>query len=149
VETNEIFDLLDKFDKSTLSELIVSKGDVRVTLRKATAVSETQQYHHYIASPQVQHVQAPIEHQPATGHSDGGEVITSPIVGTFYRSPSPDSPSFVEPGQKVEKGDTLCVLEAMKVMNELQAEFDCEIVEALVENGVMVEFGTPLFKVKR
>ena len=78
-----------------------------------------------------------------------GELIKSPMVGTFYQAPSPDSPPYVRVGDKVKKGDTLCILEAMKIMNELEAEFDCEILEILVEDGQPVEFDTPLFRVKR
>ena len=77
------------------------------------------------------------------------ELITSPIVGTFYRSPSPDSPPFCEVGDIVDKGKTLCILEAMKVMNELEAEFRVEIVGIRVNNGEMVEYGTPLLEVRR
>jgi acetyl-CoA carboxylase biotin carboxyl carrier protein len=74
--------------------------------------------------------------------------VFSPIVGTFYRSSSPDKPSFVEVGTKVKKGSTLCILEAMKLMNEIQSEVDGEIVEILVENTEMVEYGQPMFKIK-
>ncbi|GAX86720.1 acetyl-CoA carboxylase biotin carboxyl carrier protein [Lebetimonas natsushimae] len=78
-----------------------------------------------------------------------GELITSPMVGTFYQAPSPDSPPYVKVGDKVKKGQTLCIIEAMKIMNELEAEFDCEILDILVEDGQPVEFDTPLFKVKK
>jgi acetyl-CoA carboxylase biotin carboxyl carrier protein len=78
-----------------------------------------------------------------------GELITSPMVGTFYQAPSPDSPPYVRAGDKVKKGDTLCIIEAMKIMNELEAEFDCEIIDILVEDGQPVEFDTPIFKVKK
>ncbi|WP_024791239.1 acetyl-CoA carboxylase biotin carboxyl carrier protein [Lebetimonas sp. JS032] len=78
-----------------------------------------------------------------------GELIASPMVGTFYQAPSPDSPPYVRVGDKIKKGDTLCIIEAMKIMNELEAEFDCEIIDILVEDGQPVEFDTPLFKVKK
>ena len=74
-----------------------------------------------------------------------GETMASPFVGTFYRSPSPDSSVFVEVGSKVKKGQALCIVEAMKLMNEIESEFDGEIVAILVENAKPVEFGTPLF----
>ena len=79
----------------------------------------------------------------------GGETIKSPIVGTFYRSPSPDSPAYVEKGKKVKKGDAICILEAMKMMNTLEAEFDCVIEDILVQNGELVEFDQDLFRIKR
>ncbi|APJ05123.1 acetyl-CoA carboxylase, biotin carboxyl carrier protein [Silvanigrella aquatica] len=74
-----------------------------------------------------------------------GTTITSPFVGTFYRSPSPDSPSFVEIGSKIRKGQSLCIVEAMKLMNEIESEMDGEIVAILIDNAKPVEFGTPLF----
>jgi acetyl-CoA carboxylase biotin carboxyl carrier protein len=74
-----------------------------------------------------------------------GETITSPFVGTFYRSPSPDSPSFVDIGTKIKKGQALCIVEAMKLMNEIESEIEGEVVAILVENAKPVEFGTPLF----
>lgn len=77
------------------------------------------------------------------------EVIASPIVGTFYEAMSPEDEPFVSVGQKVSKGEVVCIVEAMKLMNEISAEFDCEIVSILSENGKMVQYGEPLFKVRR
>ncbi len=77
-----------------------------------------------------------------------GKVITSPMVGTFYGSPSPDSDSFVKVGDSVKKGDVLCIVEAMKLMNEIESEVSGSIVEVLVKDGDMVEYGTPLFKIR-
>lgn len=76
-------------------------------------------------------------------------VVKSPIVGTMYSSPGPDSHNFVKVGSNIKKGDTLCILEAMKLMNEIESEVDGEIVEALVTNGDMVEYGQPLFKIRK
>jgi acetyl-CoA carboxylase biotin carboxyl carrier protein len=78
-----------------------------------------------------------------------GEAITSPIVGTMYCAPSPDAPPYVEAGQVVEKGQVLCIVEAMKLMNEIEAEFRCKIIEICKENAQPVEFGEPLFIVER
>lgn len=77
-----------------------------------------------------------------------GSKVTSPFVGTFYRSPSPTDPPFAEVGQTVKKGDTLCIIEAMKLMNEIESEYNGKIVEILVENGKPVEFGQPLFVIE-
>ena len=77
------------------------------------------------------------------------EVIRSPMVGTFYRTPRPGEPAFVEVGGRVREGDVLCVIEAMKLMNHIEAEFDAEIVESLVDNATPVEFGEPLYRVRR
>jgi acetyl-CoA carboxylase biotin carboxyl carrier protein len=85
----------------------------------------------------------------ATESAPSGLVeMTSPIVGTFYRQPSQAAPPFVEPGSKVKKGQVLCIIEAMKLMNEIEAEMDAEVVEILVANGQPVEFGEILFRLR-
>lgn len=86
---------------------------------------------------------------PAGGPPPGTEVFKSPIVGTFYRSPSPDAEPFMRPGTRFDEGSVLCIIEAMKVMNEIRAEFRGEVVEVLAENGEPVEFGQPLFLIKK
>ncbi|HEY5973792.1 MAG TPA: acetyl-CoA carboxylase biotin carboxyl carrier protein, partial [Geobacteraceae bacterium] len=78
-----------------------------------------------------------------------GDAVTSPIVGTFYRAPAPDAPPYVEVGQVVEKGQVLCIVEAMKLMNEIEAEFRCRIVKLCKENAEPVEFGETLFIVEK
>ena len=82
------------------------------------------------------------------GASFRGEAVNSPMVGTFYRSPAPGAKSFVEVGDTVKQGDTVCIVEAMKLMNEIEAEVNGTIVKVLVENGQLVEYGQPLFLVK-
>ncbi len=76
-----------------------------------------------------------------------GNIITSPMVGTFYRKSSPTSEPYVELGKQIQKGDTVCIIEAMKLMNEIESEFTGKVVEILVEDGKTVEYGTPLFKI--
>jgi len=83
----------------------------------------------------------------AAGQDKGGVYVNSPFVGTFYRSPSPDSQSFVEVGARVKKGQTLCIVEAMKLMNEIESEVDGTVAEILVQNATPVEFGEPLFRI--
>ena len=160
MELKDLFELVDKFEDSSLTELRIKTEDSSVVLRRGGEP----QMPPPAAPQQPQPVQpasgqAPASAQPS--HAGGPEVegggagaedieyITSPIVATFYRSPAPDAPPFVDEGTRVSTGDTLCVLEAMKVMNELEAEFDLEIVRILVQNGEMVEYGTPIFEVKR
>jgi biotin carboxyl carrier protein len=82
-------------------------------------------------------------------NEESANVIKSPIVGTFYRAPSPDAPVYCEVGKTIKKGQPLCILEAMKMMNTLEAEYDCVIEEILVANGELVEFDQPIFKVKK
>jgi acetyl-CoA carboxylase biotin carboxyl carrier protein len=84
----------------------------------------------------------------ASAAADGLVELNSPIVGTFYRAPSPDAPPFVEVGSKVRKGQTMCIVEAMKVMNEIESEVDAEVVEAPLANGQPVEFGEVLFRLR-
>lgn len=76
-----------------------------------------------------------------------GKIIVSPMIGTFYAKPSPDSNPFVEVGKTIKKGDTVCIVEAMKLMNEIEAEFDGKVVEVFVKDGQMVDFGKPLFRI--
>ena len=89
-----------------------------------------------------------IHTQNETNTNDDFAIVTSPMVGTFYSSPSPESENFVIEGSQVKKGDTLCIIEAMKLMNEIESEYNGEIVECLIKDGDMVEYGQPLFKIK-
>lgn len=152
MDLREIKKLLEAFDKSTANVLEYENEEFRIYLDKsATAVQAPVVQ----AAPVQQSSAAPQETQvlaESTAEAKAeieGELITSPMVGTFYQAPSPDSPPYVKVGDKVKKGQTLCIIEAMKIMNELEAEFDCEILEILVEDGQPVEFDTPLFRVKR
>jgi acetyl-CoA carboxylase biotin carboxyl carrier protein len=103
-----------------------------------------------VAAPAASHGESKASASPAAGAevAAGVKVIRSPMVGTFYRSPSPDSPSFVEEGAHVTEDSVLCIIEAMKVMNEIKSECAGELVKILVANGEAVEYGEPLFHVK-
>lgn len=92
---------------------------------------------------------APAPAAVAEAEEDEPLFITSPIVGTFYSAAAPDVPAFVKVGDRVKNGQTVCILEAMKLMNEIQCEFDCEIEAVLVSNEQKVEYGQPLFRVKK
>ncbi len=92
---------------------------------------------------------APVSAPAVAPAGEKGEAITSPIVGTFYRAPAPDAPPYVEVGQIVEKGHVLCIVEAMKLMNEIEAEYRCKILKISKENAQPVEFGDTLFLVER
>lgn len=102
-----------------------------------------------VVQPAAVEAQAPVAAASEGAISEKHEKIASPMVGTFYRAPSPDSPNYVEVGQVVEKGQSLCIVEAMKLMNEIEAEFKCRIIEILKENTHPVEYGEPLFLVER
>jgi acetyl-CoA carboxylase biotin carboxyl carrier protein len=147
----QIFELMEKFDESKLSVLKVESEGFKITLKNDSAPAGIPAYPHPVALPVTAPVaagQAITEEAPVSA-STGTEIITSPIVGSFYRSPGPDSPAFVDEGSSVKAGDSICIIEAMKIMNKLEADFACEIIKILAENGQMVEYGAPLFEVKR
>jgi acetyl-CoA carboxylase biotin carboxyl carrier protein len=155
MELKELYQLMDRFEKSGLSELTWRREKDLVRLRKGPPPG-----HHTRSVPAgfgpTPAAFPPPDAAPPAAAADAGrrsdpgtEVITAPLVGTFYRAPTPDAAPFVEKGDRVKKGQTLCILEAMKLMNEFQAEFDLEIVAVLAENAKMVEFGTPLFEVRK
>ncbi len=138
---------MDAFDKSKTNILELETENFRIYLDKSTTVT-AQPVQNSVQTPQIQEpIVQKIEAKAEC--VEEGEIIASPMVGTFYQAPSPDSPPYVKVGDKVKKGQTLCIIEAMKIMNELEAEFDMEILEVLVEDGQPVEFDTPLFRVKR
>ena len=128
-----------------LSELEIQDGDKKVRLKKDNAYALS-------AMPTIAHGAAPqINSQPQTakpGAAEGTIEIKSPMVGTFYRSPSPGSKSYVETGATIKSGDVLCIVEAMKLMNEIKAEVSGKIVQINVENGDPVEFGQVLFTIE-
>lgn len=151
MDLKQLYALMEKFEKSGLSELTFKNDGDEVTLKKGVPVV-TQVAHGVPASLAAAqqapaHAAAPAAAAPA--RASDIEVIRAPLVGTFYRSPAPDAAPFAEKGDRVKKGQTICILEAMKLMNEFQAEFDMEVIAVLVDNGTMVEFGTPLFEVRR
>ena len=149
MDYRELKKILDAFDKSKTNILELETEEFRIYLDKsASAPANVSVPAQQAAVPQVQEpVIQKVEAKPECEVE--GDLITSPMVGTFYQAPSPDSPPYVKVGDKVKKGETLCIIEAMKIMNELEAEFDCEILEVLVEDGQPVEFDTPLFRVKK
>ena len=143
MELKELYALMERFEKSGLSELVFKKNGEEVCLKKTPPAQAA--FPHLTAAHETR-AQAV---EPQGRHAPDTEIIRSPLVGTFYRAAAPDAPPFVEKGDTVKKGKPLCILEAMKLMNEFQAEFDLEIVAILVDNGKMVEFGAPLFEVRR
>jgi acetyl-CoA carboxylase biotin carboxyl carrier protein len=154
----QILDLISAFAASGLADLELNLADTRLTLRRYPRQEGPLPPPPPYAppSPEAARPEAArtgealaLPHAAPQAAGQGCELVTSPIVATFYRSPGPDSPPFVEPGKRVKAGQTLCILEAMKVMNELTAEFDMEILRVLPENGSMVEYGQALFEVRR
>jgi len=154
MDTRQIKALMKDFDESNLSRLKIEKEGFMVEFEKATVTAAAPAQQVVTAAPAAQPQQiAPAPAATTTeapaALADNCEYILSPMVGTFYEAPSPDSPPFVKVGDVVKKGQTLAILEAMKIMNELEADFDCKIVEILVKNGQAVEYDMPLFAVER
>jgi acetyl-CoA carboxylase biotin carboxyl carrier protein len=147
----KIKELVEMMQEADLDEIEIKDGlrEIRLTKRSPAVMSEP-----------VSVVSAPIQAAPPASAADAAvpqanqagppardeNIIEfkSPMVGTFYRAPSPEAPPYVTEGEKVTKDQTICIIEAMKVMNEIKAEEDCEVVDILVENGEAVEFGQPL-----
>jgi len=147
MDIKDIKKILEAFDKSKANILEFENDEFRIYLDKSVTTNIAPQS---APQPQSQPQEKIVQQVEAKVECDvEGELITSPMVGTFYQAPSPDSPPYVRVGDKVKKGQTLCIIEAMKIMNELEAEYDCEILEVLVEDGQPVEFDTPLFRVKK
>jgi acetyl-CoA carboxylase biotin carboxyl carrier protein len=148
--------LIRAFDESSVDSLEIERGGTRVRLAKTPPVSASAPVVQAAAAAPVVAPQAAAA-APAASEAKGASKpaadedlleITSPMVGTFYRAPAPDAPSYVEEGTKVSVGDTLCIIEAMKLMNELECEVKGTIAEICVENAQPVEFGQVLFRVR-
>jgi acetyl-CoA carboxylase biotin carboxyl carrier protein len=135
-----ILTVIDKFSAASIGELVLEEGGARLSLRRDGGRSGE-------AAPSALSGQE--SSGPEKTAKSALEEILSPLVAVFYAAPGPDSPPFVEAGSRVKVGESLCVLEAMKMMNRLEAEFPCEIVEVLASGGEMVEYGQPLFRVRR
>jgi acetyl-CoA carboxylase biotin carboxyl carrier protein len=150
-DLNQVRELLAILNQTDIEELCLKSNDFELTIRKgcfsptaASTVAVSTQPTAIAAEPAVVAVAAT---SPIMGDKNWVEV-TSPMVGTFYRSPTPDEPSFIEVGDTIHRGQTICIIEAMKLMNELEAEVSGEVMEILVENGKPVEFGQPLMRIK-
>ena len=130
----ELKDLLASFEGSSLSKLKLSTQEFTIEMERAVSAPAAPVIPAAAAAPA-----APVSAEPE------GDAITAPMVGTFYTAPTPDQPPFVQVGDRVKKGDPLCLLEAMKMMSEVTAPCDCEITAVLKENGALVSFGDGLF----
>ena len=139
--------LIDLVQESGISELEVTEGEEKVRIAKHLATTVAAPATYVASVPQA--VAAPAAAAPAAAPAapavPDGNVVKSPMVGTFYRSSAPGAKSFVEVGDSVSSGDTLCIIEAMKLMNEIESEVSGTIKAILVENGQPVEYGQPLF----
>ena len=164
LELHQLRELLTAIDQTNISELTLKSGDLELIVRKGTSLSDRPSSPSpdqsdaisELVSPTV--TLAPLETtatsktvaMPSAAPPQASkkfEEILSPVVGTFYRAPAPDEPAFVEVGDRITSGQAVCIIEAMKVMNEIEAEVSGEIVEILIKNGEPVEYNQPLMLV--
>ncbi|MBS3739974.1 acetyl-CoA carboxylase biotin carboxyl carrier protein [Candidatus Bipolaricaulota bacterium] len=148
-------EIIELFEDSNLTEISVSQNDYQVTLKKNSGSRRSSrmdnEIQHRVSEEQSEisdrknQEKTPSELEGPSEDVEEKVTITSPIVGTFFRSPSPDDPPYVSVGDEVGEGDTVCIVEAMKVMNEVKANKDGEVVEVCVEDGDPVEYGQELF----
>ncbi len=139
-QRKEIQELAEILDGQNLNEIEVQRGDLRIRIRRETTVSGKE-------PSSADSAPAP----DALAHAAEGEslvTVTSPVVGTFYRSSSPDAEPYVEEGDSVSRGQVLCIVEAMKLMNEIESEVEGRVVKVLVANEAGVEYGQPLFVIE-
>lgn len=155
MDLDQIAKLLSLLSENEVSEFQFKDADMSMRLRigpppaPVTMATASAPMAATVASaPAVAAAPAPAAPAAAAAADDGLEIVESPMVGTFYRAPAPDADNFVEVGARVEKGSVLCIVEAMKLMNEIESSASGTIAEILVENGQPVQFGQPLFKIR-
>ncbi|WP_044419062.1 acetyl-CoA carboxylase biotin carboxyl carrier protein [Halarcobacter anaerophilus] len=153
MDFKEIKELIRVFDKSELNKLKVKEGEFEVSMQKGfegnTVVTTAAPVSAPVAAAPVPVATASAAPAAEAAPAISGDTINSPMVGTYYSSPSPESQPFVKEGDTIKQGQTLCILEAMKIMNEVEAEFDCKILKILVDNASPVEYDMPLFVVEK
>ncbi len=164
MEYKQIQELIKAINKSNISELSIEEGEFKITIKQAQTITETQMVamqapmHQMQMMPQAMPqntIQAPAQPAaaaapaaPAAAPAATGITIKSPMIGTFYRSSSPDKPPFVGVGDEIKQGDVLCVVEAMKLFNEIESEISGRIVKVLIDDASPVEYDQPLFIVE-
>ena len=138
MKKSEVFEIMDYFQKSNLTFFSWEQNEEKIVMERKQEVGSS-------IVPQTV-IQEERQIQPIASQNE--KIITAPLVGTFYTKPSPDAKPFVQVGQMVHKGDVVGIIEAMKLMNEIESEFDGTVKEILVENEQMVEFGQPMFVIE-
>jgi acetyl-CoA carboxylase biotin carboxyl carrier protein len=146
---DDVQDIIKVIEKSSVTHIEWTKGDEKVVLSRGVAAGAPVLHAAPVAAA-IPAAAAPAAKGDAKAEAKAdkpGTLVTSPFVGTFYRAPAPDAAPFTDVGQKVKKGQTLCIVEAMKLMNEIECEVDGTVAEILVQNATPVEFGEPLFRI--
>jgi len=151
VDISEIRKLIKLIENTDVAEIEVSEGEQTVRIsRQGAFANSAPSVQHVVAAPAAAPAPAAFAAaapaaSPAKAAEESANVVKSPMVGTFYRAPGPDSDAFVSEGKKVKKGDVLCIIEAMKLMNEIEADYDGVVEKILIDNATPVEYGQPMF----
>jgi acetyl-CoA carboxylase biotin carboxyl carrier protein len=149
MDIRKIKKLIEMLEESNLGEIEIKEGEESIRISRAGSGAPVTQWMHAPApAPAAAPVAAAAVAAPAAPSLPAGHMVTSPMVGTFYRSPSPSAASFVEIGSQVKVGDTLCIIEAMKILNTIESDKAGTVKAILKENGQPVEFGEPLFVIE-
>jgi acetyl-CoA carboxylase biotin carboxyl carrier protein len=148
MDIRKIKKLIEMLEESNLGEIEIKEGEESIRISRAGSAAPTAQWMQAPAPVAAPVAVAPVAAAPAAPSLPTGHMVTSPMVGTFYRSPSPSAASFVEVGSQVKVGDTLCIIEAMKILNTIESDKAGTVKAILKENGQPVEFGEPLFVIE-
>ena len=151
MDLSELKGIISLMQKSDLTEIEIEIQDLKLKLArpgKAQTIQEVPAYREVVPNRVAEPASSETVRR-SKKEEPIGDSFDSPMVGTFYRKPSPEDAAFVQIGDHVKKGDALCIIEAMKVMNEIQADFSGEIIDILEEDGSSVEYGQPLFKIRK
>ncbi len=149
MDIRKVKKLIELLETSDIAEIEIKEGEEAVRISRASRIAPAVA----VAAPAAAPAQAPAPSpapapaEPATAAAESGNVVLSPMVGTFYRAPAPDSPPYVEVGQQIKEGDVIGIVEAMKMMNQIESEFGGVVEAILVEDGKPVEFGQPLVRI--
>jgi acetyl-CoA carboxylase biotin carboxyl carrier protein len=148
MDIRKIKKLIELVEESGISELEITEGEESVRIHRGVTAAQIAAQPQFAPQPQLAPVAAPAAPAPEAAPEISGHIMCSPMVGTFYRSSSPGVKSFVEVGQKVNVGETLCIIEAMKMMNQIESDKSGVVKQILVENQDPVEFDQPMFVIE-
>lgn len=145
MEYEKIKQLMNDMGNSKLTEINIDFPDgTKISMKKENVGVISNRLQEKVVETNIQNEEIVIQDEK----EESGNIVKSPMVGTFYIKPSPNAEAYVEVGKEVKKGDVLCIIEAMKLMNEIESEYTGTVIEILVKDGETVEYGTPLFKIK-
>ena len=154
MNVKEIKELLELMAEHNVGEIEIEKDNAKIKLRKMAGGGIVMQSTPQMMAPTGTVMQTPAQANASvasaqSGDEEGVTIVRSPMVGTFYASPAPDQPAYVSVGKMIKDGDVLCIIEAMKLMNEIKSELGGTVIEVLVQNGQTVEYDQPILKIKK